>query len=69
MNRHIHIVLISFIYDTPSSKHVLTPKVEPKIFIKVFFLFDRLCDPVVGVPGYRSLGSDSIPGATRLSEN
>jgi hypothetical protein len=25
---------------------------------------DRLCGLVVGVPGYRTSGSDSIPGAT-----
>jgi hypothetical protein len=29
---------------------------------------DRLCDLVVRVPGYRSGGLDSIPGATRFSE-
>jgi hypothetical protein len=30
--------------------------------------FDRLCGLVVRVRGYRSRGSDSIPGATRFSE-
>jgi hypothetical protein len=29
---------------------------------------DRLCGLVVGVPGYRSWGPGSIPGATRFSE-
>jgi hypothetical protein len=29
---------------------------------------DRLCGLVVRVPGYRSRGPDSIPGATRFSE-
>jgi hypothetical protein len=31
-------------------------------------LVDRLCGLVVGVPGYRSRGSGSIPGATRFTE-
>jgi hypothetical protein len=29
---------------------------------------DRLCGLVVRVPGYKSIGSGSIPGATRFSE-
>jgi hypothetical protein len=29
---------------------------------------DRLCGLVVRVPGYRSSGTGSIPGATRFSE-
>jgi hypothetical protein len=29
---------------------------------------DRLCGPVVRVPGYRSRGPGSIPGSTRFSE-
>jgi hypothetical protein len=29
---------------------------------------DHLCGLVVGVPGYRSGGLGSIPGATRFSE-
>jgi hypothetical protein len=29
---------------------------------------DRLCDLVVRVPGYRSRGPGSIPGATRFTE-
>jgi hypothetical protein len=29
---------------------------------------DRLCDIAVRVPGYRSRGPGSIPGATRFSE-
>jgi hypothetical protein len=29
---------------------------------------DRLCSLVVRVPGYRSRGPGSIPGATRFSE-
>jgi hypothetical protein len=29
---------------------------------------DCLCGLVIGVPGYRSTGSGSIPGATRFSE-
>jgi hypothetical protein len=32
------------------------------------FSRDRLCDRVVRVPGYRSRGPSSIPGATRFSE-
>jgi hypothetical protein len=32
------------------------------------FIFDRLCGLVVRVPGYRSRGPGSIPGATRFSE-
>jgi hypothetical protein len=30
--------------------------------------YDCLCGLMVGVPGYRSRGPDSIPGATRFSE-
>jgi hypothetical protein len=29
---------------------------------------DRLCGPVVRVPGYRSRGPDSIPGTIRFSD-
>jgi hypothetical protein len=29
---------------------------------------DRLCGPVVRVPGYRSRGPGSIPGTTRFSQ-
>jgi hypothetical protein len=32
------------------------------------FLFDSLCGLVVRVPGYRSIGPGSIPGATRFSD-
>jgi hypothetical protein len=28
----------------------------------------RLCGPVIRVPGYRSRGPGSVPGATRVSE-
>jgi hypothetical protein len=31
-----------------------------------FTFFDRLCGPMVRVPGYRSRGPGSIPGATRF---
>jgi hypothetical protein len=31
------------------------------------FVLDRLCGLVVTVPGYRSRGPNSIPGATRFS--
>jgi hypothetical protein len=34
----------------------------------VVFLSDRLCGLVIRVPGYRSRGQGSIPGATRFSE-
>jgi hypothetical protein len=34
----------------------------------VFSSYDRLCGLVVRVPGYRSRGPGSIPGATRFSE-
>jgi hypothetical protein len=30
--------------------------------------YDRLCGQVVRVPGYRSRGPGSVPGATRFSE-
>jgi hypothetical protein len=32
------------------------------------YIIDGLCGPVVKVPGYRSRGPGSIPGATRFSE-
>jgi hypothetical protein len=39
------------------------------IILKVIFrLVDRLCGLLVRVPGYRSRGPGSIPGATRFSE-
>jgi hypothetical protein len=44
---------------TEIRKHIL------EIF---FFVIDRLCGLVVRVPGYRSKGLGSIPGATRFSE-
>jgi hypothetical protein len=31
-------------------------------------MMDRLCGLVVTVPGYKSRGPGSIPGATRFSE-
>jgi hypothetical protein len=34
----------------------------------ISLLSDRLCDLAVSVPGYRSRGPGSIPGATRFSE-
>jgi hypothetical protein len=37
-------------------------------FILYTVYFDRLCGLVVRVPGYRSRGPSSIPGATRFSE-
>jgi hypothetical protein len=40
----------------------------PFHFSSHFFLNGRLCDLVVRVPGYRSRGLGSIPGATRFSE-
>jgi hypothetical protein len=30
--------------------------------------WDSLCAPVLRVPGYRSIGQGSVPGATRISE-
>jgi hypothetical protein len=33
-----------------------------------FFLYERLCGLVARVPGYRSRGPGSVPGATRFSE-
>jgi hypothetical protein len=45
---------------------------KEKSFLKTILLFlksgDRLCILVVRVPGYRSTGPDSIPGATRFFE-
>jgi hypothetical protein len=35
---------------------------------QVSICFDRLCGLVVRVPGYRSRGPGSIPGAARFSE-
>jgi hypothetical protein len=37
-------------------------------FYLVYIFSDRLCGLVVKVPGYRSRGPDSIPGATTFSE-
>jgi hypothetical protein len=33
-----------------------------------YYCSDRLCDLLARVPGYRSRGPGSIPGATRFSE-
>jgi hypothetical protein len=38
------------------------------IFIQWSAVFDRLCGLVIRVPGCRSRGPGSIPGATRISE-
>jgi hypothetical protein len=38
------------------------------ISVKCDLVTDRLCFLVVRVPGYRSRGPGSIPGATRFSE-
>jgi hypothetical protein len=37
-------------------------------FQEVVVISDRLCGLVIRVPGYRSRGPGSIPGATRFSE-
>jgi hypothetical protein len=37
-------------------------------FNVVYITYDRLCDLVVRVPGYRSRGPGSIPDTTRFSE-
>jgi hypothetical protein len=49
------------------------PKLHPVIlFSNLFNLYsnieDRLCGLVARVPGYRSRGPGSVPGATRFSE-
>jgi hypothetical protein len=36
------------------------------IFIAIYILRDHFCGPAVIVPGYRSRGTGSIPGATRF---
>jgi hypothetical protein len=38
------------------------------IYILFIFICDHLCGLVVRVPGYRSRGPGSIPGAVRFSE-
>jgi hypothetical protein len=38
------------------------------LLLLLLVVVDRLCGLVVRVPGYRSRGSGSIPGATRFSE-
>jgi hypothetical protein len=44
------------------------------MFLSNFYMFlfmyviDRLCGLVVRVPGYRSRGSESLPGASSFSE-
>jgi hypothetical protein len=35
-----------------------------KLLLLLLWLYDRLCGLVVRVPGYRSRGPSSIPGAT-----
>jgi hypothetical protein len=37
-------------------------------FLKDIYCFNRLCGLVVRVPGFRSRGSGSVPGAARFSE-
>jgi hypothetical protein len=43
-------------------------KIYASVNLTSWVLTDRLCGLVVRVPGYRSRGRGSIPGATRLSE-
>jgi hypothetical protein len=38
------------------------------IYIYIYIYIYRVCGLVVRVPGYRSRGPGSIPGATRFSE-
>jgi hypothetical protein len=38
------------------------------IYFHQHYLYDRLCGLVVRLPGYRSRGPGSIPGATKFSE-
>jgi hypothetical protein len=62
----------------PVSKHRLSVflcldvghsyKITCKIILLYILIFDRLCILVIRVPGYRSRGKGSIPGATRFSE-
>jgi hypothetical protein len=46
----------------------LALELEKENFLFVNVLSDRLCGLVVRVPGYRSRGRGSIPGAARFSE-
>jgi hypothetical protein len=43
-------------------------KFQRRILRRTFETDDRLCGPVVRVPGYRSGGAVSIPGSTKFSE-
>jgi hypothetical protein len=45
---------------------MLKDDTHSKIFVLIIKLVDRLCGLVVRVPGYRSKGPGSIPGATRF---
>jgi hypothetical protein len=53
-------------------EHFLSEKsgkgVRPVIQVKNMWVYDRLCDLVVRVAGYRFRGPGSIPGAIRFSE-
>jgi hypothetical protein len=46
---------------------MLLARFEPD-FLIIVIIGHRLYSLVVRVPGYRSRGQDSIPGATRFSE-
>jgi hypothetical protein len=44
---------------------------QSRLVLALFYIWeirDRLCGLVVRVPGYRSTGLGSIPGAARFSE-
>jgi hypothetical protein len=43
-------------------------EVRTEFLYAIYKKVDRLCGLVVRVPGYRSRGPASIPGATRFSE-
>jgi hypothetical protein len=46
-----------------------TTKLEPNVIIVIYYYYcDRLSGLVARVPGYRSRGLGSIPGATGFSE-
>jgi hypothetical protein len=49
-------------------KRSITVVVVVVVIIIIIIIINRLCGLVVRVPGYRSGGPGSIPGAARFSE-
>jgi hypothetical protein len=66
--RAVNGIVLVYIYIINSSTNINGNCVKYWVYYSEKRELDRLCGLVVRVPGYRSRGQGSIPGATRFSD-